>query len=73
MLDDIVEGAFSGIARVTLFLARLVIEFVLMATGELVLWVVTAGRRRPPWEVDHSERLAVTLLFFQLSTWVGPP
>ena len=71
MLEGIVENAISGITRAALFLGRLVIEIVLMMTGEIVLWVVTAGRRPPPWKVDHSERLAVTMVFFELSLWVG--
>jgi hypothetical protein len=71
MVEGIVEGAISSIARIALFLGRMVIEIVLMMTGETVLWVVTAGRRPPPWKVDHSERLAVTMVFFELSLWIG--
>jgi hypothetical protein len=71
MVESIVEGAVSGVARIALFIGRVVLGLVLMATGELVLWVVTAGRRPPPWKIDHPEHLAVTMVFFELSSWIG--
>jgi hypothetical protein len=48
-----------------------IIDVVFMWTGEIVLFVVTFGRRKPSWDL-HSREDAGTFVFLtEASFWIG--
>jgi hypothetical protein len=53
------------------FILWLVFDVVMVVTGEVVLWTLTAGRRKPRWDLYMSERPAKFVVFSELSCWVG--
>ena len=59
-----IEGIFE-------FLFRMVFEFFFFWTGELVLFLVTLGRRRPGWNVHADKSGAKSAVFLELSFYVG--
>ncbi len=40
-------------------------------TGEIVLYLLSIGKRKPRWDYYQKETLAKTLLFSEISTWIG--
>ncbi|MBM3861742.1 MAG: hypothetical protein FJ395_19125 [Verrucomicrobia bacterium] len=53
------------------FVIRLIIDFIFTWTGEIVLFVVTFGKRKPSWDL-HSREDAGTFVFLsELSFWIG--
>ncbi|MBN1566740.1 MAG: hypothetical protein JXA73_02770 [Acidobacteria bacterium] len=47
------------------------LELVIYGTGELILYAVTLGRRKPKWPFGTKESVVTQELLFSLSTWVG--
>ena len=72
MIDDIAEGVvktiFKGILR---FLFELIVEFFLFYTGEIVLFVLTFGKKKPRWNYCADESPSKWVIFTELSTWIG--
>jgi hypothetical protein len=61
---DIVE-------EVAKFILRLVLDVVMVTTGEVVLWALTGGRHKPRWDLYTSERPAKFVVLSELSCWIG--
>lgn len=72
MIDDIAEGTakaiFKGILR---FLFQLIVELIFFYTGEVVLFIVTLGRKKPRWNYYTDESASKFVIFTELSTWLG--
>ena len=72
MIDDIAEGMvktiFKGILR---FLFALIVEFFLFYTGEIVLFILTFGKKKPRWNYYADEPPSKWAIFTELSTWIG--
>jgi len=72
MIDDIAEGMvktiFKGIVR---FLFELIVEFFLFYTGEIVLFILTFGKKKPRWNYYTDESPSKWVIFTELSTWIG--
>ncbi len=60
MLDAILE-----------FIFHIVVETVCFYTGEIVLYVVTFGRKKPRWDFYTDEGLAKSILLSEPSVWIG--
>lgn len=72
MIDDIVEGSAKAILKGILrFLSQLVIEFILFYTGEIFLFVLTFGSRKPRWNYYTNETALKFVIFTEISTWIG--
>ena len=53
------------------FLLELIVDIVFIWTGEIVLFVVTFGRRKPSWNL-HSREDAGRFVFLKgLNVWIG--
>lgn len=64
MVSDIIEEAGK-------FLFRLVVETVFFYTGEVALYVVTLGRRKPRWDFYLDEPPVKYVVFSEISVWIG--
>lgn len=72
MLDDIVEGVgkafLKGISRL---LFEILIECFFFYTGEIVLLIVTLGKKKPRWDYYTDESPSRWVIFTEISTWIG--
>ena len=72
MIDDIVEGLgkaiLKGIAR---FVLDVLVEGFFFYTGEIALFIVTLGKRKPRWDYYVDESPSKWVIFTEISTWIG--
>lgn len=72
MIDDVAEGVaktlFKGVLR---FLFQIIVEFGLFYTGEIVLFVLTLGKKKPRWDYYEREPASRFVILTELSTWIG--
>lgn len=72
MIDDIVEGAAKGIIRTILeIIFRIVVEFILFYSGEILLFFLTIGMRKPRWDYYLEEKASRFVIFTERSVWLG--
>ena len=72
MIDDIVEGAAKGIIRFILeILFRILVEFFLFYTGEILLFFLTLGKKKPRWNYYSDEKASRWVIFTEVSVWLG--
>ena len=48
-----------------------VLEIVAYGTGEVLLYILTLGKRKPRWPYGDGDSAALAELFYQGSTWLG--
>ena len=48
-----------------------VFEFVAYGTGEILLYVLTFGRRKPRWPYEGHDSAVLLELLYEGSTWLG--
>lgn len=51
--------------------AHVVIDVLLISTGELILYVVTLGRHRPIWKPRRGRRISKFIIFTNASALIG--
>ncbi len=68
MISDIAEGIFCFIIEC---IFRLIIEVLFFYTGEIILSVVTVGRKKIKWNYYSEESVTKWVLLTEASTWVG--
>ena len=68
MLNAIVEGVFEFILEL---IFRIIVEVVCFYTGEVVLFIVTAGYKKARWNYYADETVTKWMIFSDLSTVVG--
>ena len=72
MIDDIAEGVARGVIRTILeILFRVIVEFILFYSGEILIFFITLGRRKPRWDYYSSEKASQFVIFTELSVWLG--
>jgi len=72
MIDDIAEETAKGLFRVIgRFFFSILIELLIFYTGELVLFAITLGYKKPRWDYYTSEKPSRFVIFAELSLWVG--
>lgn len=72
MLDDFAEEAAKGILRIIFeILFRIIVEFILFYTGEIVLFVITLGYKKPRWDYYAEEKPSKFVIFTEISVWIG--
>lgn len=64
VLDDIAEFCIN-------FIFHLIIEIVFFYTGEIILYVVTFGWKKPRWDYYSSESLPKWVILTEISWWIG--
>lgn len=72
MLDDIAEGLgkaiFKGVAR---FVFGILVEIFFFYTGEIVLYILALGQKKPRWDYYENESPSKWVIFTEISTWIG--
>lgn len=68
MVSDIAEGIL-GIILELIF--RIIIEVLFFYTGEIILSVLTLGRKTIQWDYYSDASVTKWMLITELSTWVG--
>jgi hypothetical protein len=72
VLDDIVEGLAKVILRfATRVFFEIIIEVIFFYTGEIVIFILTFGRRTPRWNYYMDESVSKWVIFTEISTWIG--
>jgi hypothetical protein len=68
MIGSVIEGILEFIIEFTF---RLIIEIICFYTGEMILYVVTIGNRKPRWDYYSDESVTKWMLMTELSTCIG--
>ena len=68
MLNAAIEGILEFIVEL---IFRLIIEILCFYTGEIVLSVVTIGKKKPRWDYYSGESTTKWMLLTDLSTCIG--
>ncbi len=72
MIDDIVEGAAKGIFRIIFeIIFHIIVEIILFYTGEILLFVLTFGHKKPRWDYYAKEKPSKFVIFTEISVWLG--
>ena len=72
MLDDFAEEAAKGIFRIIFeILFRIIVEFFLFYTGEIIIFIVTFGHKKPRWDYYAEEKPSKAMIFTEISVWIG--
>lgn len=72
MLDDIAEGLGKTILKGILrFIFEILVECVFFYTGEIILLIVTFGKKKPRWDYYLHESPSKWVILTELSTWIG--
>lgn len=63
-IEDVVEGIIR-------FVFHLIVEVVFFYTGELILYVLTLGRKKPRWDYYSRESPFRWAVLTEISWWIG--
>ena len=63
-----IGSVFEGIVEI---IFRLFVEVFLFSTGEIILYILTLGKRNPTFKRDESEHVLKTFIFIDISVVVG--
>ena len=64
MLSDIIDDILK-------LLFRLIFEIIFFYTGEIVLYIITLGRKKPRWDYYVEAKPSKFVIFTSLSEWIG--
>ncbi len=64
MVSAVVEVVISSIFQV-------IFEIFFMGTGEILLFIITFGKRKPIWKRDSNESTAKIFILFDFSVIIG--
>jgi hypothetical protein len=53
------------------FILRIVFEIFFFYSGEIVLYLLTFGKRKPRWDYYANERASKFVIFTEISMWIG--
>ncbi len=64
MVNDTIEGILK-------YILRFLLEYVLFYTGEIILMILTLGRKKPRWDYYKDASPAKFVFFSGSSIWLG--
>lgn len=64
MLSDIIEGMFK-------FIFRVIVEILCFYTGEIILYTLTLGRKKPRWNYYLDASPSKFIILTEISFWIG--
>ncbi len=64
MIEDVFEGILE-------FIFRIFVEVCLFYTGEIVLFVLTLGKKKPRWNYYTDVSASKFIIFTEISIWIG--
>lgn len=53
------------------FISELLFDILFFYTGEILLFIVTFGHKKPRWDYYTNERGSKFVIFSELSEWIG--
>ncbi len=68
MLAALSENLIAGLL---IGLIRLVVVVLSFCTGDIILFLLSLGHRKPFWKRDEDEPLIQSIFLIELSWWVG--
>lgn len=68
MLDDVFEAAVRFLGY---WFYHLFIEFFCFYTGEVALYIITFGKRKPRWDYYAHDKPTKFVVLTELSVWIG--
>ncbi|MBI5748547.1 MAG: hypothetical protein HZA00_05425 [Nitrospinae bacterium] len=72
MIDNIIEGSIKTVFKSILrFLFQLIVESILFYNGEIFLFLLTFGNRKPRWDYYADEPASKFVIFTEISIWIG--
>lgn len=72
MIDEIAATLVRIISRfIWVFIIEVILEVFFFYTGEIILLLLTLGRRKPQWTNDRDESSSKLLVLADFSTWIG--
>jgi hypothetical protein len=64
MLSDVVEGILE-------FLFHVFIEIICFYTGEIILYLLTLGKKKPRWDYYTGASPTKFVIMTEISVWIG--
>jgi len=64
MISSLIEGIFG-------FVFRCIIEILCFYTGEIIISILTAGKRKPRWDYYSDVSVTKFYIFTEISVWIG--
>jgi hypothetical protein len=64
MMSDIIEGILQ-------FLFHCFIEIICFFTGEIILYLLTFGYKKPRWNYYTDASPSTSVIMSELSVWIG--
>jgi hypothetical protein len=64
MLDEIAEGIVK-------FIIQLIIEVFCFYTGEIILFILSFGHKKPRWDYYSDVTLPKWIILTEISFWIG--
>ncbi|HEY3303940.1 MAG TPA: hypothetical protein VGL70_10455 [Candidatus Binatia bacterium] len=64
IVDGIVEEGFKVVLRI-------IFEVIFFYTGEIVLYLLTLGMKKPRWDFYAKERRVRWVVYTEISWWIG--
>jgi hypothetical protein len=68
MLEDIVLNLVRGIGY---FIFFALIELICYPTGEIVLYILSFGKKNPRWDYRTKDKPSKFVILTEISVWVG--
>lgn len=66
-----VSRVFDAFEELFKFFVRLIFEILFVWTGEIVLFIMTAGRHKPRWDLYAKQSPGRFVIFSEISLWIG--
>ena len=64
MIGAVLEGAIE-------IIFGFIVEVFLFSTGEIILYILTLGKRTPTWKRGYKEHVLKTFIFIDVSVLLG--
>ena len=64
MLDDVVGGILQ-------FIFHIFIEIICFYTGEIIVFIITFGHKKPRWDYYSDVSLSKWIILTEISFWIG--
>ena len=68
MIEDIVLNLARGIGY---FIYYALIEVICYPTGEIVLYILSFGKKKPRWDYYLNDKPSKFVILTEISVWVG--
>ena len=64
MLNDVIGGILE-------FLFHIFVEIICFYTGEIILFIITFGHKKPRWDFYNDVPASKLVIIAEISSWIG--